>query len=119
MKAKGNSVVRFDIGCKDSKHTQAFYSKVFGWKMEPAQHNVSVDTQTDKGIPGSITSLGHEPHQYVMIYVEVASVSETLEEIVLHGGQRQIGPLPTGDGQFFAWVKDPGGNLLGIVSSNE
>lgn len=118
-KLKGNPVVRFDIGCQNSQQTQDFYSTVFGWKMYPAQHNTEVDTLSDEGISGSITSLGHEPHQYIMIYVEVSSITDALKEIEANGGENHIGPLPTGNGQFFAWVKDPGGNQLGILSDKE
>ncbi|MEQ8711584.1 MAG: VOC family protein [Cyclobacteriaceae bacterium] len=112
---KGSPVVRFDIGCQSSEATQAFYIEVFGWKMNPSQHTTDVDTNSTEGIPGSITSLGHEPHQYIMIYIQVESVTESIESIEAHGGKHHIGPLPTGKGDFFAWVHDPGGNMLGIV----
>ena len=116
---KGSPVVRFDIGCKNSQQTQEFYSNVFGWKMTPAKHNTEVDTSSDAGIPGSITSLGHEPHQYIMIYGEVSSITAALKEIEANGGENHIGPLPTGNGHFFAWVKDPEGNQIGILSNKE
>lgn len=119
MKNQGCPVVRFDIGCQHSTATQAFYQQVFGWEMKPAPHTVAVDTKHEKGISGSITSLGHEPHQYVMIYVEVPSVTEAISSIEANGGKNHIGPLPTGTGQFFAWVNDPEGNMLGIVSDKE
>jgi len=116
---KGNAVVRFDIGCRDSEATQKFYRTVFGWETSKAPHTIDVNTQNDKGINGSITSLGHEPHNYIMIYIEVESVSAAIKEIELNGGQHHIGPLPTGKGQFFAWVKDPEGTQLGIISDKE
>ncbi|MEP4532533.1 MAG: VOC family protein [Cyclobacteriaceae bacterium] len=115
----GNAVIRFDIGCRDSAATQKFYTSVFGWKTNAAQHTTNVNTQNTKGIDGSITSLGHEPHNYVMIYIEVNSVTEAIKKIVAHGGQKHIGPLPTGTGQYFAWVHDPEGTQLGIVSDKE
>ncbi len=116
---EGSPVVHFEIGCLDSARTQEFYQKVFGWEMKPAKHNVQVDTKSKAGIPGSITSLGHEPHQYIMFYIEVKSIGKSIKEIEANGGQNHIGPLPTGNGQFFAWVKDPGGNMIGILSNNE
>ena len=118
-KSKGSPVVRFDIGCKNSEKTQEFYSTVFGWKMSPAQHNTEVDTLSHEGIHGSITSLGHEPHQYIMIYVEVPSITDALKEIEVSGGSNHIGPLPTGNGQYFAWVKDSEGNMIGIISTKD
>ncbi|WP_421876937.1 VOC family protein [Marinoscillum sp.] len=113
---KGNPVVRFEIGCENSEKTQSFYQEVFGWGMSPSEHTVNVSTGSNRGISGAITSLGHEPHQYVMFYVEVDSVTETLKSILANGGTNLVGPLPTGTGQYFAWVKDPEGNQIGIVS---
>lgn len=111
----GSPVVRFDIGCQSPEATEAFYKDVFGWKMNPTQHTTEVDTNSAEGIQGAITSLGHEPHQYIMIYIQVESVSESIKAIDAHGGKHHIGPLPTGKGDYFAWVNDPGGNTLGIV----
>ncbi len=116
---KGSPVIRFDIGCQDHVASREFYTKVFGWKFAKAPHNHSINTGSEVGIPGSLTSLGHEPHQYIMIYIEVESVSEAIKSIKSNGGKNHIGPLPTGTGQYFAWVKDPEGNQLGIVSDKE
>ncbi|GJL90617.1 VOC family protein [Hyphococcus sp.] len=116
----GNPVIRFDIGCRDRKATTAFYEKVFGWSGREAGFNTEIDTGGGKGIDGAVTALGHEPHNYVMIYMEVADIDAACTAIKDAGGKITIGPVEIpedngpGDGGKFAWFNDPEGNLLGI-----
>jgi len=119
MNKSGSPVVRFEIGCEQSEKTKKFYENVFGWSTIPAPYTHHVNTNNEKGISGALTSLGHPPHQYVMVYIEVEQVSQAIKEIELNGGKNHIGPLPTGSNQFFAWVHDPEGNLIGLLSDRE
>ncbi len=110
----GNPVIRFDIGCRDKAKTVAFYEKVFGWTGRQAAFNTEVETNGGKGIDGAITALGHEPHNYVMIYLEVADIGAACDAIRAEGGKVTIGPVEIpGNGGRFAWFNDPEGNLLG------
>jgi len=110
-----NPVVFFEIGCKDSASTTEFYSKLFDWTISPTPTGGMIDPK--EGIPGQITSLGHEPHQYTTFYVQVDDVSAAIEQATSLGGSKVVGPvaIPTGT---FAWIKDPGGNVLGLWKPN-
>lgn len=111
----GNPVIRFDIGCRDKPKTVAFYEKVFGWSSSEAPFNTEISTGGDKGIDGAITALGHEPHNYVMIYMEVPNVDDACDKIKSEGGKITVGPVEIpGDKGKFAWFNDPEGNLLAI-----
>ena len=74
-----------------------------------------METGGGKGIDGAVTALGHEPHNYVMIYMEVADVDAGCEAIRAGGGEITVGPveIPGGGGKF-AWFTDPEGNQLAI-----
>ena len=115
----GAPVIRFDIGCRNKPKTLAFYEKVFGWSTKQAAYNTEIETGAGKGINGAVTALGHEPHNYVMIYMEVADIDAACAAIKDEGGKIAIGPVeipaegPNGGGKF-AWFNDPEGNLLGI-----
>lgn len=111
----GAPVIRFDIGCRDRAGAIAFYEKVFGWTPKEAAFNTEMTTGGGKGIDGAVTALGHEPHNYVMIYMEVADVTAACAAIREAGGEITVGPvdIPDGGGKF-AWFKDPEGNLLAI-----
>jgi uncharacterized protein len=105
-------VVHFEIGCANQPETQGFYQNVFGW-----QPNAGGIIHADgPGIPGHIVSLGHEPHQYVTVYIQVPDMAAALEKVMANGGQKVVGPIPLPTGQHFAWIKDNGGNLLGLVT---
>ena len=105
-------VVHFEIGCTDRDGTAQFYSKLFGWKMEPAGPAVIVETGTG-GIGGHITSLGYQAFQYTMFYVEVENIEEMLQKAMALGGKTMVPPvrIPTGT---FAWMLDPEGNTIGL-----
>ena len=76
-----NPVVHFDIGCRNREKTNEFYTKLFGWKTtDYGPLSKAVDTASDNGINGYLTALGHEPHNYVMVYIEVEDIAATLEE---------------------------------------
>ncbi len=111
----GLPVMQFDIGCRDLDKTSQFYAEAFGWSMKSDGNlQVKVDTCSERGINGMITALGHEPHNYVMCYVETEDIHESAERIKALGGAVTIGPLPVPGGGQFAWWKDPEGNLMGL-----
>lgn len=107
----GNPVVHFEIGCRNSASTQEFYSKLFDWKIQAQGPAAMIDT--GGGITGHITALGHEPHNYVTVYVQVDDIPAYLAKAQGLGGKKIVGPIeiPTGS---FAWMSDPEGNLIAL-----
>jgi predicted enzyme related to lactoylglutathione lyase len=104
-------VVHFEIGCRDRAKTEQFFSDLFGWHIGPAS---AIDTGSPGGIPGHITSLGHEPQHYTMFYVEVDDVQASLDKATSLGGKTVVPPvkIPTGT---FAWFSDPDDNTIGLL----
>ena len=109
----GQPVVHFEIGCRDRAKTAAFFSQLFGWKTQAAGPATMIDTAGKGGINGHITALGHEPHNYVTVYVQVDDVQGYLDKAGKLGGQPLVPPveIPTGT---FAWFADPDGNTIGL-----
>jgi len=109
----GQPVVHFEIGCRDTAKTQEFYSKLFDWKIQSAGPAAMIDTQGGGGINGHISSLGHEPFNYVTVYVQVDDVQAYLAKAQELGGKKVVGPvdIPTGT---FAWMSDVEGNVIGL-----
>jgi predicted enzyme related to lactoylglutathione lyase len=106
-------VVRFEIGCRDIPNTAAFYADLFGWKMGVNGPAATIDSGPG-GIPGHMTSLGHEPLHYAMFYVEVEDVKAYLDKAVSLGGKVLVPPvkIPTG---MFGWFADTEGNQIGLL----
>jgi predicted enzyme related to lactoylglutathione lyase len=111
----GQPVVHFEIGCRDSARTSDFYSKLFDWKTASMGPAVMIDTGAGSGIQGHITSLGHEPHNYVTIYVQVDDLDAYIAKAQPLGGKALVPPveIPGGRGSF-AWIADPDGNIVGL-----
>jgi predicted enzyme related to lactoylglutathione lyase len=114
-KTMGHPVVHFEIGCKDRAKTEKFFSELFGWQIGAG---AMIDTASKQGIPGHITSLGHEPEHYTIFYVEVDDVQASLDKVAALGGKTLVPPvkIPTGT---FAWFSDLDGNTIGLLKRNK
>ena len=116
----GSPVMHFDIGCRDLGRSCAFYSAVFGWTTSPMGPLSSrFDTGSPRGIAGHTTALGHEPHQYVLVYMEVDDIDAVLAKIETEGGAIVIPKTAVPTGGWFAWFTDPSGNTLGLWTPPE
>ncbi len=115
----GYPVTYFDIGCEDAPRNRRFYQEAFGWKLVDRGLSAMAEPAEGKGISGAITSLGHEPHQYVMVYLEVDDIPAVLAKIEEYGGSVVMAETPIPSGGSFAWFKDPGGNMLGLHKKNK
>jgi len=114
-KKMGRPVVHFEIGCRSTAKTGEFYSKLFDWQIKPQSAMASnIQITPGKGIDGHITALGHDPQNYVTVYVEVDDIKAALEKAKALGGKTVVPavPIPTG---HFAWFSDPDGNIVGLL----
>jgi predicted enzyme related to lactoylglutathione lyase len=109
----GRPVVHFEIGCKDKAKTAEFYRNLFGWTMQEMGPATMVATGADSGIQGRMSSLGHEPHNYTIFYVQVDNLEICLKEAESLGGKTLVPPVSIPTGRF-AWLADPEGNTVGL-----
>ena len=102
-------VVHFEIGCRELAKTREFYKGLFEWEF----NDLFQVAEKTAGISGHLTSLGHEPYNYTIFYVQVEDVGAAIAKAVGLGGKKLVGPvtIPTGT---FAWVRDPEGNVVGL-----
>jgi uncharacterized protein len=109
----GQPVVHFEIGCRDSAKTSAFFSKLFAWDMQPMGPATMINTGAESGIHGHISALGHEPQHYTIFYVQVDDVQGYLDKAGALGGKTLVPPVDIPAGTF-AWVADIDGNTIGL-----
>ncbi len=112
----GRPVIHFEIGCRDNARTAEFFSKLFDWNMQEAGPATTIDTGAGSGINGHITALGHEPHNYVMVYVGVDDVQSYLDKATALGGKALMPVVTIPQGQF-SWFSDPEGNIIGLFKA--
>jgi predicted enzyme related to lactoylglutathione lyase len=109
----GRPVVHFEIGCRDRARTERFFAELFDWNITTSGPAAMIDAEGDQGIDGHISSLGHEPHHYVTIYVEVDDLEWHITRAERLGGKRLVPPVEIPTGRF-AWIADPDGNIIGL-----
>lgn len=114
-------VVHFEIGCRDIKATRDFYSTLFGWNCQDMGPTSAMITNLgpfaqpkSEGIGGHMNSLGHEPHKYVTIYVQVPSIETSLAQIQKLGGKTIVPKTEVPGMGHFAWFEDVAGNTVGL-----
>ena len=54
-----------------------------------------------------------------MIWIHVADLDQTLEEVTRHGGEITDPPSPDGPHRTLATIVDPEGNLIGLASHTD
>ncbi|MFQ5608358.1 MAG: VOC family protein [Candidatus Zixiibacteriota bacterium] len=109
-----NPVVHFEIGCKDGAAGQKFYSELFDWKFEAYGEARMINTGSEQGIQGHINSLGHEPHNYCAVYVQVDDIDAYLAKAEELGGKKMVPKTEIPGMGWFAWLTDPEGNIVGL-----
>jgi predicted enzyme related to lactoylglutathione lyase len=110
----GQSVVHFEIGCRNTPKTVDFYSKLFDWEIQPMGPAHMIATGSSIGIRGHITSLGHEPHNYITFYVHVEELERSLKKAESLGGKTVVPPTDVPGQGTFAWLADPEGTVVGL-----
>lgn len=105
-------VVHFEIGARDHARLCEFYARVFGWQITPKMPFVMPSGEGTVG--GHINCLGHEPHNYVTVYIMVPDLEAHLAMIESMGGSRIVPPTEVPGMGWFAWFRDPEGNAVGL-----
>jgi predicted enzyme related to lactoylglutathione lyase len=109
-------VVHFELGCRNLEKTQAFYGKLFDWQFQSHGPAAMINTGSPPGsnINGHLTALGHEPHNYTLIYVMVDDIEAHCKKAESLGGSILIRKTEVPGMGHFAWIKDPEGTPFGL-----
>jgi predicted enzyme related to lactoylglutathione lyase len=109
----GAPVKWFEIATSGSEEVGAFYSNVFGWKLQPLEGGYTlVETGGDGGIPGGIG--GAEGPNQVTFYLEVDDLQAYLDRVEQAGGKVVV-PVTELPMVTFAQFADPQGNVVGLM----
>jgi predicted enzyme related to lactoylglutathione lyase len=111
-------VVFFEIQAQDPERTSAFYREMFEWNIAPGavpgflsiEHGIGAP---EDGIGGVITPAGDSSR--IAVFVQVADLRASLALAEELGGSVVMQPLDVPNGPTVARIKDPEGNLVGLV----
>jgi hypothetical protein len=111
-------VVHFQIHAKDQAKQEAFYREMFDWDITQNEGSPIATISPGKGPPaegigGSLMQTERAPT--VAIYIQVASLRESLERAEALGGKAIMQPIDVPNGPTIAQIEDPEGNLIGLV----
>jgi predicted enzyme related to lactoylglutathione lyase len=109
-------VVAFQIRGRDAAKLAAFYRELFGWKM--STDNPIGIISVEPGIGGPEMGVGGfilPGDPATVLFVQVASLGESLAKAVELGGKRIMEPFDVPNGPTVAQIEDPEGNSVGLV----
>ena len=111
-------VVHFEVIGKDGKKLQAFYSGLFGWKIDannPMSYGM-VDAN-EAGMGGGIAAGQDGGAGHVTIYVEVPDLAAHLKKAESLGGKTIMPPMAVPGGPEIAMFADPEGHVIGLAKA--
>jgi predicted enzyme related to lactoylglutathione lyase len=119
----GTPVVHFEILGSDGATLINFYREVFDWPLRddplPGWPTYGI-MEADRGIGGAVGASDAAPDGGVLVYVEVGDLGAYLDR-ALNCGATIAMPVTNvaGTKLTVAWIRDPQGNLLGLVNRRE
>jgi predicted enzyme related to lactoylglutathione lyase len=115
-------VVHFEIPADDPARAVKFYETVFGWKIQkwdgPENYWLAMTGEEGQpGINGAITGRG-EPTTVVVNTMDVASVDDSIAQVVANGGSVLMPKMPVPGVGYLAYFRDTEGNAFGIMQND-
>jgi len=117
------SLAWFDLYVDDAARAKEFYGQLFGWTFAPlpGMDAWTINTGGDGNTVGSLlkreANSAQPPAQSTSIYMNVANLDDSFALATGLGASVMIPPLPIpGTVNFFALVRDPEQNNIGLVS---
>ncbi|MDM7934276.1 MAG: VOC family protein [Methanothrix sp.] len=106
------NIVHFEVPADDLQRAKAFYSSLFGWKIEevPGMEYMMIDTF---GLGGGMMKRVH-PGQQIIDYIGVPSVDEYSAKVVELGGEVLVPKKAVPGMGYFVICMDTEKNVFGI-----
>jgi uncharacterized protein len=98
------------IPARDVGESAAFYATVFGWQVEPPDAGF-----TSPGLIGQWVEEADPAAGGPLLWLQVRSIEAALELAASAGGEVLEAPARDGPYRLLARVRDPAGNIVGIV----
>jgi uncharacterized protein len=115
-----SKVVHFEFPADAPDKLCTFFSKVFGWEFqqfgEEDYYLTTAGADEEQGIGGAIMKR-NDKDQPIVTVINVDSIEETAKVIEQHGGKLVVEKAPVADMGFYAYFKDPEGQIHGLWES--
>jgi uncharacterized protein len=129
-----DSIVHFEIPADDPKRASEFYSKAFGWMMNPmpemnytmagttASNEMGMPTSPgaiNGGVPARKDFKNLTGSEHTVVTIRVDDIDSSLQKIEKLGGKTVAGKMPIGEMGFTAYFKDTEGNVVGLYQASQ
>ncbi|MBL9140926.1 MAG: VOC family protein [Phycisphaerae bacterium] len=119
-------VTHFEIHASEPKVLIAFYTALFGWSFQqwgPMEYwLITTGPSSEPGINGGLmprkgpkSKDGQSLNSYVCT-AQVESVDAALKKAVALGGTVAVPKMPIPTVGWLAYIKDPDGNIVGVMT---
>ena len=122
-------VIRFEIHASQPQALIDFYTVLLGWKFSkvgPIEYwRIETGPSDQPGINGGLVQRpcaapGETPALNAFVCTaEVASLDDTLSKAMALGAIIALPKMPVPDMGWLAYIKDPDGNVLGLLQPDE
>lgn len=114
-------VIHFEFPSTDMAASPKFYENVFGWKLTkyPGPMDYWLITTGTPGTPGIDGGLGGAANELngTVNTVGVDDLDEAIKKVEQNGGQVVMPKDEISDVGWLAYVREPGGAVLGMIQS--
>lgn len=120
-KKQAASIVWFEIPADNLERAKAFYSDLFGWKINPfpgMNDFLHIDTGGADASPDGGLQTRKTPDQTITNYVSVDSVDKFAKKVEKLGGKICMPKTAVPQMGYFAVCQDTEGNSFGIWESD-
>lgn len=98
----------YEIGVPDVERARAFYGALFGWRFDPADQGVQIETQS---LPGGIHP---ESGPGIQLFFSVENLDAAAARIVELGGEVDPGASEGAGGRYLHSCRDDQGVPFGL-----
>jgi len=120
-KQQAANIVWFEIPADNPERATAFYSNLFGWKINPFPGGGEywhIDTGGADDTPDGALKRRRHLQEPVVNYISVDSVDKYADKIAKLGGKICMGKTAVPQMGYFAVCQDTEGNAFGIWQSD-
>lgn len=107
-------IVQWQIVTRDPAAAEAFYTRLFGWRVH-SDNALGYRQVETGGLEGGFWPAPPDAHDFVQLFVAVDDLAGTIERAVAIGAQVIVPATELPDGDGMAILRDPVGIAFGMV----
>jgi len=115
-------IVHFELPVDDPDRARAFYSSVFGWKLEAYGDApywlATTGAEGELGIDGALAGRSELTSAPVVV-IGVDDLDAAAADALAHGAEELQGKQPVPGMGWSSYLRDPEGNVIGLWQTDE